>query len=159
MNAVLQLMPATRIGVKYPDGSNKSERHFLDFVVNGESLWDTVGKQHDMVSALCVDYTLEEVRKAVGRLLLIEKAHLPNNRCSLFICSECGDMGCGAITAAVVKEGATITWKDFGFENNYEGSVWLEKYKGVGPFTFKTEQYEETLLQAIELLTGSLEKN
>jgi hypothetical protein len=155
MEAVLQLMPATRIGVKYPDGTYKSERHFLDFVVNGESLWDTVGKQHDMVSALCVDYAIEEVKKAVGRLLLTEKADLPNNRRSLFICSECGDLGCGAITAAVVKEPDTITWKDFGYENNYEDAVLLEEYKSLGPFTFKTEQYEKTLLQAIERLTGS----
>jgi hypothetical protein len=89
-------------------------------------------------------------------LLLTEKADLPNNRRSLFICSECGDLGCGAITAAVVKERDTITWKDFGYENNYEDAVLLEKYKSLGPFTFKTEQYEGTLLQAIERLTGSL---
>jgi hypothetical protein len=155
MEAVLELIPATRIGVKYPNGTYKSERHFLDFVVNGESLWDAVGKQHDIVSALCADYGIEEVKKAVGRLLLTEKADLPNNRRSLFICSECGDLGCGAITAAMVKEHDTITWKDFGYENNYEDAVLLEKYKSLGPFTFKTEQYEGTLLQAIERLTGS----
>jgi hypothetical protein len=44
MSALLELIPATRIGVKYPDGSYKSERHFLDFVVSGQSLWEKVGK-------------------------------------------------------------------------------------------------------------------
>jgi hypothetical protein len=154
MDALLQLIPATRIGVKYPDGTSKSERHFLDFVVNGESLWETVGKQHDLVSALCVDYTIAEAEKAVGRLLLTENADLPNERRSLFICSECGDLGCGAITAVVAKERDTITWQDFGFQNDYEDAVVLDKYKNVGPFSFNAEQYEETLLQAIKRLTG-----
>jgi hypothetical protein len=54
MDALLELVSANRIGVKYPDGTYKSERHFLDFVINGESLWEKVGKQHDMVSALCL---------------------------------------------------------------------------------------------------------
>jgi hypothetical protein len=159
MEAVLELNLATRIGVKYPDGAYKSERQFLDFVVNGESLWDSVGNQHDMVSALCFNYAMEEVKKAVGRLLLTEKADLPNNRRSLFICSECGDVGCGAITVAVVREDDTITWKDFGYENTYEDAVLLEKYKSLGPFTFKTEEYEGTLLHAIERLQGSALEN
>jgi hypothetical protein len=64
-------------------------------------------------------------------------------------------LGCGAITAAVVKEPDTMTWKDFGYENNYEDAVLLEEYKSLGPFTFKRELYEKTLLQAIERLTGS----
>jgi hypothetical protein len=58
MKAVLELISANRIGVKYPDGTYKSERHFLDFVVNGESLWDTVGKQQifaHLLSARCAD--------------------------------------------------------------------------------------------------------
>jgi hypothetical protein len=43
MAALLTLTPATRVGIKYPSGTLKSERHFIDFVVNGQSLWETVG--------------------------------------------------------------------------------------------------------------------
>jgi hypothetical protein len=53
VDAALELKPEIRTGVKYPDGSWKSERHFLDFVVNGESLWKLMGKARDMVSVLC----------------------------------------------------------------------------------------------------------
>jgi hypothetical protein len=39
--AHLTLIAATRIGIKYPNGTFKSERHFIDFVVNGQPLGDT----------------------------------------------------------------------------------------------------------------------
>ena len=99
MLSLLELVPATRIGVKLPGGVYKSERHFFDFVVNGRSLWEEVGKPKDMVSVLCFEYAREETIKAANRLLLNENAVIPNDRRSLFICSECGDIGCGAVTA------------------------------------------------------------
>ena len=37
MGALLKLVPSTRIGVKYPGGTSKSERRFLDFVINGHN--------------------------------------------------------------------------------------------------------------------------
>jgi hypothetical protein len=152
MAALLELIPATRISVKYPDGSYKSERHFLDFVVSGQSLWEKVGKPRDMVSVFCHEYAREETIKAANRLLLTENANLPADRRSLFICSECGDIGCGAITALVVRDGHSIVWKTFGYENNYEENILLDDYKQLGPFTFDLQHYERTLLKAIESL-------
>jgi hypothetical protein len=153
MDALLELVPATRIGVKYPDGSYKSERHFLDFVVSGQSLWEKVGKPKDMVSVFCYEYAREETIKAANRLLLTENAGLPADRRSLFICSECGDIGCVAITALVARDGHSIVWKAFGYENNYEKkNILLDDYKQIGPFTFDLEHYERTLLQANESL-------
>ena len=152
MAALLTLIPATRVGVKYPNGTYKSERHFLDFVVDGQSLWETVGKRRDSVSVLCREFALDESIRAVNRLLLTERSDCPHDRRSLFICGECGDLGCGAITLVVVREGDAIVWKDFGFENNYEENIDLNEYKGVGPFVFDAVSYESALLQAIESL-------
>ena len=145
----LELTPRTRIGVKYAGGTSKSERHFLDFVVNGQSLWETLGKRHDMVSILCLEFSPNETAKSIKRLLLSEKADLPNDRRSLFVCSECGDVGCGAMTATVHREGATISWRDFGYENTYEDKVNLDDYKTVGPLTFDAMAYEQLLLNAM----------
>jgi hypothetical protein len=120
MNSILKLAPLIREGTQCANGTSKSERHFLDFVVDGESLWEAlVGERHGMVSILCAEYSADETAKAVGRLILNEKADLPNDRRSLFVCSECGDLGCGAITAVVERQGETITWKAFGYENTY----------------------------------------
>ncbi len=150
MPALLELAPLTRVAVQCANGTSKSERHFLDFVVNGQSLWEALGKRHDMVSILCAEYSANETLKAVKRLLLDEKADLPNDRRSLFVCSECGDLGCGAITAVVDKKDETITWRNFGYENTYEDKVGLDDYTTVGPFTFNAATYESTILQALD---------
>jgi hypothetical protein len=115
-------------------------------------LWGKVGKPKDMVSVFYYEYAREETIKAANRLLLTESADLPADRRSLFICSECGDIGCGAITALVVRDGHSIVWKAFGYENNYEENILLDNYKQIGPFTFGLVHYERTLLQAIESL-------
>jgi hypothetical protein len=155
MGSVLQLVSATRIGVKYPGGMSKSERHFLDFVIDGESLWEKVGRPRDTVSIICFEYPREEIVKALNRLLLTERAVIPSDRRSLFICSECGDIGCGAVTASVIREGQSVVWKEFGFENNYEANIRLDNYKHIGPFTFNWKEYESTLLAAIDNLKQS----
>jgi hypothetical protein len=150
LGAILELRPLTRAGAQYATGAFKSERHFLDCVVNGQSLWEALGKSCDMVSILCSEYVADETVKAVNRLLLREKADLPNDRRSLFVCSECGDLGCGAITMVVEKRDEAIVWKTFGYENTYEDKVTLDEYSTVGPFTFDVTEYERTLLEALD---------
>ena len=152
MFARLALNPRVRIGIRNPNGTNKSERHFFDFIVNGQSLLESVGTSLDLVSVLCSEYALDESIRSVNRLLLTEGADFPNNRRSLFICSECGDIECGAITAVVVREGAAIIWRDFGYENNYEENVEFGDRKAIGPFMFDVASYESLLLQAIDSL-------
>lgn len=152
MDSLLELTPIIRAGTQNANGTFNSERHFIDFVVDGQSLWEALGKRHDMVSILCAEYSADETVKAVGRLLLYEEADLPNDRRSFFVCSECGDLGCGVITAMVERQGNTITWKAFGYENTYEDKILLDAYRTVGPFTFNATAYERTLAQAMNLL-------
>jgi len=152
MGSILKLMPLIREGAQNANGTSKSKRHFLDFVVDGESLWEALGKRHDMVSILCAEYSANETAKALGRLLLDQKADLPNDRRSFFVCSECGDLGCGAITAVIERQAEAITWKAFGYENTYEDKILLDAYGTVGPFTFDATAYRRTLIQAMDLL-------
>jgi hypothetical protein len=152
MDSILKLAPLIREVAQHANGTSKSERHFLDFVVDGKSLWEALGERHDLVSILCSEYSSDETAKAVGRLLLNGKADLPNDRRSFFVCSECGDLACGAITAVVERQGETITWKAFGYENAYEDKISLDAYSTVGPFTFSATAYEHTLAQALAFL-------
>jgi hypothetical protein len=152
MAAHLTFVPVTRAGVRYSDRSYKSERHFFDFVIDGRSIWDAVGKPRDLVSVLCAEYAFDESVSAVNRLLLTKEADFPSGRRSLFVCSECGDSRCGAITLVVVRGGDAIVWKDFGFENNYDENVNLSEYARVGPFEFEATSYEGGFRQAIESL-------
>ena len=63
-------------------------------------------------------------------------------------------VGCGEITTIIEKQEGTISWKDFGYENNYEDKIDLAGYKTVGPLTFDAIAYERTLLSAMDRLIG-----
>jgi hypothetical protein len=156
MISTLALMPLDRPGQRFTSGASKSQRRFLDFLVNRVSLWERLGKSHDMVSVLCRDFVESETSKAVDRLLLKSEADLPNDRRSLFVCSECGELGCGAITVAVTRAVDTVIWSDFGYENNYEARVSLDEYKDLGPFEFEFHRYETALLGAVGQLKSAM---
>jgi hypothetical protein len=152
MLSTLSLTPHVRMGEKHDNGSFKSRRTFLDLIVNGASLWEHLGKPHDMVSVLCADYAETETSKALDRLLLNSEADLPNDRRSLFVCAECGDLGCGAITISIKRANEKVVWSDFGYENNYESGVRHDDYTDVGPFEFEFPQYQSCLLNAVAKL-------
>jgi hypothetical protein len=152
MTSTLTLLPLLRPGEKLSERTFKSQRRFLDLVVNRVSLWERLGKPHDMVSVLCADFVESETLNAVNGLLLKSESDLPNGRRLLFVCAECGDLGCGAITISVRRAAESVVWSDFGYENNYEAGVSLDDYKDVGPFEFEFHQYESALLDAVAQL-------
>ncbi len=118
-------------------GSAQTPRRFLDFVIDGESLYEKIG---DLISPLGWG-SAEETRNAVDRFLQRAAADFPNDRTSIYVCPECGDLGCGAVSAVIEKEGDDIIWRDFGYENNYDPFVNLEDFSELGPFTFNANEY------------------
>lgn len=125
-------------------GGGRTQRDFPDFIVDGQPLSELVG---DQVSCLGW-FVPEENAKAARRLLLKDPADLPNNRRTLYVCPECGDIGCGVVSLVVERAGDKIIWRDFGYENNYEGIIHAEGFAGVGPFRFDRAEYEEAFGQA-----------
>ena len=123
------------------------KRTFLDFVVDGVSLYEEIGRRSDLISTLWIDPPMsrEEQDKAIRRLLTLNTGDLPNGRVSLYVCPECGDLGCGVITVQIDVADNQITWRDFGYENNYEEHVERDSYSSVGPFHFSRQVYEATL--------------
>ncbi len=101
-------------------GGGATPRDYLDFVVDGEPLSQKIGG--DLVSSLGW-FVPEENAKAVRRLLLEEPPDFPNDRRSLYVCAECGDLGCGAVSAVIEQDGNEVIWRDFAFENDYEDQV------------------------------------
>ena len=152
MASTLNVMRLIRSGEKHNDGSFRSQRTFLDLIVNRVSLWERLGKPHDMVSVLCSEFAESDTLKAVDRLLLKSEADLPSDRRSLFVCAECGDLGCGAITISIKRAADRVVWCDFGYEDNYEARVLRDDYSDVGPFEFEFHQYESALLSAVAQL-------
>ena len=127
----------------------QSQRDFLDFVIDGKSLYQTFETiSYDLIS--CLGWGLQdEQQQAKLRLTLQASTDFPNQRQSLYICPECGDLGCGAISLRVVEQSGLIIWQDFGYENNFEDCVhWVPELTNLGPFRFDLNDYKGTILKA-----------
>jgi hypothetical protein len=59
----------------------------------------------------------------------------------LYICPECGDIGCGAYGVKLRLTDSTAEWFDFAYENGYEAGRPL----AVGPFIFDRSEYNAAL--------------
>ena len=137
----------------------KTTRRFLDFAVDGKRLYEAMLAQGiDNISPIWLDETstvIEESAKAVARLLGEEPGDAPGGRVSLYVCSECGDLGCGAVTVEIERDAQTVTWKGWGFQNNYEDGVDHEQgLVDIGPMVFDRSQYDTVLRRALEQVGG-----
>ena len=129
-------------------GIGRTPRRFLDFVIDGVPLSSRLNV--DFISPFGWSDADEE-EASIDRLLGKSAPDLPNGRTTLYICPECGDLGCGAVTLVVQTEADVIIWKDFGFENNYEDVVHTDGFQDIGPFTFDANQYRELFDRIREL--------
>ena len=116
----------------------------MDFLIDDQPTYTKIG---DLITPL--GWMLpSEHQKAVNRFLLIESADFPGNRRSIYVCPECGELGCGAVSAVIEKVENQIIWRDFGYQNNYEPNIFFDDYKNFGPFAFDVDEYTKILRQA-----------
>jgi hypothetical protein len=148
--ATLLLDPAVVTGVLH-DGNitRHPESHFLDFVVNARSLrsaaW-TPGP--DLVTELNRAW-LPSVPDAVDRLLGRRPSEdLAPGRVALLVCSVCGDLGCGQLTAALEIGDAEICWSDFRWEDGMSEPRPAEQLPE--RLTFDRNSYEAAFADAYE---------
>ena len=57
-----------------------------------------------------------------------------------------GDLGCGAVSVLLRREGQAIVWDEMGSQNNYEEG-W-HPIEGLGPYSFDFEQYRAAIKNA-----------
>lgn len=123
-------------------GGGKTHREYLDFVIDGKVLGDLL-RPGDYIG--CLGWSIQE-QIVLEQLLTKRPSELGNNRYSIYVCAECGDLGCGAITVEIEKTRDAYIWKNFGFENNYDAEMRdLESYKTIGEFHFRKAEYFATL--------------
>ncbi|MEY9179328.1 hypothetical protein ABIG06_001035 [Bradyrhizobium sp. USDA 326] len=109
MSDQLELVALHRSGGGSPP---KQERYTFDFVVNGQSLFAVTGASNFDLSG-CLSVPQREPELAVrlndglARLLTLAVPIGGSNRMALYVCSECGGLACGAITALVSRSDAS----------------------------------------------------
>ena len=135
----LELVRRTR-----SSGGGRTERSFLDFVIDGSSLFDVMAERgHDCITPLGWGDGAVEVA-TLRRLRLEDSPLLEGRREPLFVCPECGDLGCGAVTAQISASKGMVQWSDFAWENTWE-EPYRDGYEDLGPFLFEFRAYRAAL--------------
>jgi hypothetical protein len=126
----------------------------MDFVVDGERLGlrlgPMIGRNNvavDFVPVLVFDWPIGFPEEDSGRLIGHAAPPLPDGRVPLYICAECGDLGCGAVTAVIDRTDDKVVWRDFGYQNDYEVFDEADVFERVGPFAFDRADYDTVLEQ------------
>jgi hypothetical protein len=133
----LDFAPAVRAGER-----NRHERRYYDFTINGRPL-RTMLDPGDNVTPF--GWLAREQEVSFARpLLLRAPSPMPSGRVPLYICPECGDLGCGALTARVVEDHESFAWLDLAFETDYQ-EVPPTDFLEVRPFYFEKRAYEAAI--------------
>lgn len=84
-------------------------------------------------------YFVAQLAKFLGKLA--------TEKILLYVCADCGDLGCGALTAQISFSENSVVWSDFAYEN---ASETFEKYPNIGPFEFDKASYMNALEELVK---------
>lgn len=128
---------------------DRVHREYLDFVVDGKPLRELVLRRvvdvdeaNDYASLLVTNWPVDLIADHVRMLLGEAPSQLADGRVPLYVCAECGGLGCGTITVVIERANDTVTWRDFGWQTDYDPFVDGDPFADVGPFQFAREPYE-----------------
>jgi hypothetical protein len=139
----LTLKYVQRKGETFKSGISYSGREYLDFIVSGQSLGELFDQLNfNKIGTFGWSENKEYESKHIDEFLGNEQPELETGRSCFYVCPECGDIGCGAITAKIEITDENVVWKDFGYEDDTD---FLEpdttQFKNIGPFSFDKGNY------------------
>ena len=135
----LSLVEATRSIT----GHDQQRRRFLDFAFDATPIYPLVlASGIDNITPIWLAGD-DWCRTAVRRLLGEAEPDAPDGRVTVYVCAECGDLGCGAITVVIKRDNGAVGWRDWGYQNNYEEG--FVAFDGPRMVTFDAAQYDAVL--------------
>ena len=123
-----------------PATNNKHKVHYLDYVISGKFLGDSLNiKKLDKVSPFGDTVHKNYQIQLLDALTLNKKSELKSGRTVLYVCPECGDIECGAVTISIEENADNIIWKEFGLESNLDGI--MEEFQQLELIEFEKKSY------------------
>lgn len=120
--------------------TNQAPRDYFDFFISGKSLRTILDIENaDLITAFGWSTNKKYERHLLNVFRLKEKSQIESGRIMIYVCPECGDIDCGAITAVIKDRGLTIVWSDFAYETNYGGIG--ETFSQIAPIEFGRADY------------------
>jgi len=126
--------------------ANCTERTSADFLIDGQSLLEMLvknaGGHSDFMGCFVSGYA-EECERMSAMLLNVPLEN--GKRVLLYICPECGDVGCGAYSAIVRRDHESYVWESFAYQTSECDLMLVEPF---GPFVFEESLYTAALFAA-----------
>ena len=149
-------MPGGQTTSLRTDAVSKTPATYLDFTIDGDPLFSDLqpraGGGLDFAGVIQDSWPIESVA-AIERLLGEAPGDLPDGRLSLYTCPECGDLGCGAVTARLHLEDDMVTWQHLGWQADYEDEISaLCDDEAFPDLTFTRDSYERVLREQLTRL-------
>jgi hypothetical protein len=132
----LDFVDARRAG-----GRDQAERRYYDYAISGRPLRSMI-EPGDNVGVFGWLERSHELRFA--KALLGREPVMPSGRAPLYICPECGDLGCGALTARIVEDHDSFAWTELAFEADHDAAP-PSDFLEVRPFYFEKRAYEAAI--------------
>jgi len=126
-------------------GSTQTPRRFLDYIVDDESLYER--HRYDLISPLGWGVPDEDER--ASQRLLGREAPDVEGRVAIYVCPECGDVHCGALTVIIGREGDEIVWSDPAY-STYDvlDESWLHRpARDVETLRFTAAHYQRVIAE------------
>jgi hypothetical protein len=120
----------------------------VDFMIRRGSLLALLNAAHGCDSGLVGRLWAGadgENERVIMKLLDRADPDTPEGRVLLYICPECGDIGCGAFSVRVSRDADGYCWTDFAYDNGRDAPKPLSLPKA---FSFGAAQYEAALREA-----------
>lgn len=117
-------------------------QQYFDFVVSGIPLHQrlTLGDMPLIGSYYPPDNASAGKGLPVRPLLGPDADLTATGRTRFYVCAECGDIECGAVTARIEVLDEVVIWRDFGWDVG-DGEPDLREDTHVGPFVFDKAAY------------------
>lgn len=135
----------------------KTPVRFLDFEIDGRRLYRYLNSREYFDLVGCIWLEPEWGRRwstnHALELMLRRRSELPDGQVILYLCPECQDIDCGAITVGIEAEGDVVRWNDWRYVD-WDG--WHEE--DLGPFQvveFDRGMYEHVLSDTLRLFQES----
>lgn len=129
-------------------GCTVTERNYLDFRIDGCSvlniLTSTDGTHSDFMTPFVSGFP-QQNQTFVADLLCRDLPEGGAARVIIYICPECGDIGCGAYSVEIERSDIGIVWGSFAYENGYESPLPIGD---IGPFVFDPDEYKRIIIEA-----------
>ena len=124
---------------------NKTERIYYDFIVDENSLFKMLNAEnYDMIGVFGWGSNKVYENSQIDEFLGLKIPELNSGRIPLYVCSECGDIACGAITVDLSFNNDKVIWRKFGYENGYD-EIDYDLFKDIEEFTFNKSQYSKLI--------------